>query len=178
MAEWQDPDDDDDYFSEVVDDADLTGFEPKFVKIPSMDVVPAELATMRVDDLILMYRQVRDQYATDRKGFEARKAKIKVHLSVISMLLRDRGDALGVDNFATANGTAYRNKKEKFPISDWSSFSQWVLSTGNIHLLQHRTSPNAVKEVRATEGSLPPGVDALVEIEFAVRSPTARKRTM
>lgn len=176
MAEWQDPDEEDDeYFAEIQNDVELTGLEPKFVRIPSMDTAPSVLATMKVDELILLYRQARDQLATDRKGFEARKTRVKTHLMIISMLLRDRGDALGVDNFATANGTAYRNRKEKFPITGWPEFSQWILTTGNIHLLQKRVSPNAVKEVREAEGALPPGLDCLVEIEFAVRSPTVRK---
>lgn len=178
---WVDPnevDEDDEYFSELdADDIEYTGKEPRFLKIETLDTAPNDLTTMGVDQLIQMYRDERDQLATDRKGYKAREARVKLHLSIISMVLRDRADAVGgVDTFATPAGTAFRNKKEFFKVSDWTDFSSYVLKTGNVHLLQKRVSPNAVKELRETEGSLPPGIENRVEVEFSVRSPTARKR--
>lgn len=176
MSYSPEDDDDDDYFSEVVDDADLTGFEPKFVKVPSLDTPPDELAKLKVDELIQMYRDCRDQLATDRKGYKAREARIKTHLSIISMLLRDRGDTLGVDTFSTPAGTAFRNIKEKFSIPRWDDLVGYIKRTGNFQVLQKRVSPLAVKEIRDTDGALPDGLESFVEVEFAVRSPTARKR--
>lgn len=167
---------DDGYFSEVLTDADLTGLEPKFVRIQAMETPPSEIARLKVDDLIQMYRDCRDQLASDRKGYKAREARIKTHLSIISMSLRDMGDTLGVDTFSTTAGTAYRNKKEKFTIPRWEELVGYIQSTGNFHILQKRVSPLAVKEIRSTDGSLPDGLESIVEVEFAVRSPTARKR--
>jgi hypothetical protein len=165
----------DDFFSEVTED-DLTGLEPKFYKVPSLDLPSAELAGMNVADLITLYRDARGQLNTDRKGYKAREMRIKTHLSVISMLLRDRGDQLGVDSFATPAGTAFRNLKEKFPISDWPAFCAWLIETKNFQAVQKRTSPLAIKEIRQAEGSLPPGVDCIPEVEFSVRAPTRNKR--
>lgn len=177
MAYDADPDDefDEGYFAEVLDGADLTGLEAKFVKIPAMDATPVELAAMRVDDLILRYRQCRDQLATDRKGYKAREAKVKTFLSIISMTLRDKGDQLGVDNFKTDNGTAYRNTKETFRVANWDDIVAYLKETHNFQIIQKRVSPNAVKEIRETDGQIPPGIEPYVEVEFAVRSPTARK---
>jgi hypothetical protein len=175
MTDWIDPDEEDDeYFAEITD-VQPTGKDLWFFKIDALDTPPAALGEMSVADLVKMYRDVRDQLATDRTGWKAREIRVKTHLMIISMQLRDRGDTMGVLSFATPNGTAYRNTKEKFPISDWSALSKWVLATGNVHVLQKRLSPNAVKDVRDEVGELPPGVDSLKEIEFAVRSPTARK---
>lgn len=173
---WKDSDeDDDDYFSEVVDDAELTDKEPKFFKIGSMGLSLDDLSAMKIDDLISTYIAARNQLATDRKGYKAREAKVKLHLGIISMQLLRRGDELGVDNFKTASGTAFRNKKESFRIVNWDGFVEWLKQTHNFHVLQKRVSPNAVKDVRTEEGSLPPGVEPFTEIEFAVRSPTSRK---
>jgi hypothetical protein len=175
MSDWQDPnDDDEDYFSETLDGAELTGLEPKFVKVESMDRTPDELTKLNVSDLVKMYRDSRDQLATDRKGWKTREARIKTHMSIISMLLRDRGDQLGVDSFATPNGTAFRNLKEKFTITDWTSFWEYVRSTNQGHLVQKRVSPLAVKAVREEEKALPPGLESMIEVEFSVRAPTAR----
>lgn len=180
---WQDPndvddEDGDDYFAEVFDDSELTGKEPKFVKIPSMALVPVELDGMRVDALIQTYIDARNQLATDRKGYKAREAAVKLHLSMISMMLMDKADkAGGVDTLATDKGTAYRKIKETFSVSNWADLCEYVKLTGNFSVLQKRVSPNAVKEVREQEGELPGGIEPRVEVEFAVRSPTASRKS-
>lgn len=180
---WQDPneevegEDDPDYFAEVTED-ELTGKEPKFVKIPSMALVPVELDGMRVDALIQTYIDARNQLATDRKAYKAREAKVKLHLSMISMMLMDKADkAGGVDTLATDKGTAYRKVKETFSVSNWDDLVAYVKISGNFSVLQKRVSPNAVKEVREQEGELPGGIEPRVEVEFAVRSPTASRKS-
>jgi hypothetical protein len=179
---WQDPldaeDDDDDYFAEAMDDTELTGLEPRFVKIDSMSLVPVEIDGKRVDELIEMYIKARNQLATDRKGYKAREAKVKLHLQMISMVLMNKADQVGgVDTLATDKGTAYRKIKETFSVSNWEDLCAYVKLTGNFSVLQKRVSPNAVKEVREQEGELPGGVEPRVEVEFAVRSPTASRKS-
>lgn len=177
----------DDYFAEFMEDAELTGKEPRFVAIPEMDVHHSELAKLKVDELIKQYRAVRDQLATDRKGYKLRESKVKTHLMILSMLLRDRGDMAGVDSFKTEAGTAYRNKKESFRVVDWAALTAYIKETGNFSILQKRVSPNIVKEIREVEPPLQildgdpipflvPGLESHVEVEFAVRSPTARAK--
>jgi hypothetical protein len=190
-----DPDEDEDqdfvpdYFAEV-DEGDLTGNEPKFVRVPSSEHAPSELADMSVADLITKSIEIRNQLATDRKGWKAREARLKTAREIISMQLRDRADQLGLDSFAGTSGTAYRNTKEKFTVNDWESLVPWLIETGNLHILQKRVSPNAVKEIREEirqqaekngaevddYTALPPGIGLLKEVEFAVRSPTARQK--
>ena len=77
---WQDPldteeDDDEDYFAEVVDESELTGKEPRFVKIDSMALANVELENKRADELIATYIAARNQLATDRKGYKTRDKK-------------------------------------------------------------------------------------------------------
>lgn len=179
---WQDPldadDDDDDYFAEAFDDAELTGKEPKFIRIQSMALTPVELSDMRVDALIQTYIDARNQLATDRKAYKAREAAVKLHLSMISMILMDKADkAGGVDTLATDKGTAYRKTKETFRVSVWEDLCAYVKDTGNFSVLQKRVSPNAIKEAREQDGHVPPGVEPHVEVEFAVRSPAASRKS-
>lgn len=176
MAEEFDESDDDDYFAEVYPDAELTGKEPKFVDVPALAIAPVDLATLNVEELVSMYRQVRDQAATDSKGYRARKDRLKLHMGVLGLLLRDKGDMMGVDSFSTASGTAYRHRTEKFAIQNWDETVAYIKETGNFHILQKRTSPNAIKEIREVDGQIPPGIEVTEEVTFSVRSPTARKR--
>ena len=175
LREEQD-EDDEDYFSEIDPDAELTGLEPKFVKIEGMDIEPAVLATMTVDKLVPRYIACRNQLATDTKGYKARRAKVKVFQQMISMTLRDKADLVGTDSFKGDYGTAYRNKKEKFTVTDWEAFAKWLHETQNYHAVQKRVSPNSIKDIRDVEGSLPPGIGSFTEVEFAVRSPTAKRK--
>lgn len=171
---FQEDDLDDDYFSEIDPDAELTGKEAKFVKIEGMDTTPAEMAAMTVDKLVPMYIACRNQLATDTKGYKARRERVKGFMGMISMTLRDKADMIGTDTFKGAYGTAYRQTKEKFTIADWPSFTAWLTTTHNYQALQKRVSPNAIKEIRSEAGELPPGVAVFSEVEFAVRSPANR----
>jgi hypothetical protein len=173
-ADFTDLDDDDEYSSDL-SDAELTDFAPKFKRIDSLNVSFLQMSEMRIDDLVQMYVEERNQLATDRKGWKAREAKLKEHMSWISMALRDRADDIGVDSFKSQSGTAYRRVTEKFTVGSWTDLVGYIEQTGNYHVLQKRVSPNAVKEIREAEGELPPGISTMVEVDFAVRSPTARK---
>lgn len=170
--------DDAEFFSELdADDVEFTGKEPRFITIPSVKLSPAELSECKIDDLIRHYRAARDQLATDRKGYKAREAKVKLHLTTISAVLRNRADmAGGVDSFATAAGTAFRKIKKFYRVGDWESLKNYVLETGFMHLLHKRVSSVAAAEIQKETGSLPPGVDYSEEVEFIVRAPTAGKR--
>jgi hypothetical protein len=171
-----DDDEDDDYFSEVDDDAELTGLEPKFVRIDGLDILPADLMNMKVDELVPLYIACRNQLATDTRGYKARRARIKTFQGMISMALREKADTVGTDTFKGPYGTAFRQTKEKFSISDWAKFTDWLNQTQNFQAVQKRVAANAVKEIREAEGSLPPGVEVFTEVEFSVRSPSAKRK--
>jgi hypothetical protein len=165
----------DDYFSEAFDDAELTGKEPKFVKLETLDTEPSVLSAMKVDELVKMYVEERNQLATDRKGYKAREMRIKTHIALLGTILKDKGEVLGVDSFATPFGTAFKKLKEQFRVGNWEGLVEYVKNTGNFQILQKRVSPNAVKEIREVDGDLPPGIDYVSITEFSVRSPTVRK---
>ena len=190
------------YLSEALIDAIPTKYDPKFVLVPEMALSAIQIEEMKVNDLIAAYIALRNQLATDRKGYKSREERMKTQMTVVSMALRAKGDELGVDNFKTDLGTAYRNRTEKIRVGDWDQFLPWMIESGNFHLVQKRVSPNLVKEVRNkaladAEGELdhrlegealaaerariaqeamPPGLVSVPEETFAVRSPAARKK--
>ena len=190
------------YFYEILEDADPTPYDPKFVVAPGLSLSDVQLGEMPVIELIKEYRALRDQLATERKAYKQRESKMKTQMGVISMVLRQKGDDLGVDNFKTEQGTAYRNRTEKIRVQNWDEFLPWMIESGNFHLVQKRVSPNSVKEIRDAkraeleraidhrlEGeelqlamaqaavlALPPGLLSVPEEIFAVRSPSASKK--
>lgn len=190
------------YFYEILEDADPTPYDPKFVIAPGLSLSDVQLGEMTVVDLIKEYRALRDQLATERKAYKQRESKMKTQMGVISMVLRQKGDELGVDNFRTEQGTAYRNRTEKIRVENWDAFLPWMIEKGYFHLVQKRVSPNSVKEVRdqlrteleaevdhrlegpelakamaeAAVKAMPPGLLSVPEEIFAVRSPSASKK--
>jgi hypothetical protein len=160
-------------------DFDDTSKSPKFFPMPAHAVEDPEVfKTMlesKVDGLILMYREIRDQLGTDRHGWKARDELMKRRMLLISSELMRRGEALGVDSFRTDQGTAYKHTKEKFKIENWDEVREYLDETHNYHILQKRVSPDAVRGIRTEDGSLPKGVGVFEEVEFAVRTPTVRK---
>lgn len=177
MADWNEDDDDEDVgYETILEGAEQTGLEAKFVKLPALNIAPDELAAMTVIDMIATYKALRDQLATDRKGYKAREIQIKVMLSNIGLLLYDKGKQLGVDSFATEAGTAYKHKSTKYRLPGWDEFWNYVRTTNNPQLLQKRISPTAAAEIIREEGSIP-GVEVYTEETFSVRSPTARKKS-
>lgn len=170
---YEDPDDfeeiDPDYESD-----DPTGKRPKFLRMPKVHEPIANDA--KIDALVELYKDVRDQLTVDRRAYKERETLMKDFLAKLGLVLRERADALGVDSFPTRFGTAYRLKKERFPVEDWSALTEWIKATGNFQVLQRRTSPDAVREVRDEGDALPPGVGYYPEITFTVRANAARKK--
>lgn len=173
---FDDPEDDDEYFAEV-DEGEDTGKSPKFVALPDLAKQPAELNEMRVDELLAMTIRLRNQLSTDRKGWKLREAKVKAQITTIGSVMLNRCTQLGVDSFRTEAGSGYRSQTERFKVAPdgWSDLTNYILESGNFHLLQKRVSSDAVREIRAAEGQVPPGVEVTPIEQFVVRSPTARR---
>jgi hypothetical protein len=168
--------DDDDYFAEV-DEGDDTGKEPRFIRLEELSIQPTVLADMKVDELFTTFIGLRNQLTTDRKGWKSREAKVKAQMQTISSVLLNKSIGLGVTALSGATGSGYQQTKERLKIAPdgWEDFCDWLYETRNFQVVQKRVSPDAVKDIRAETGSLPPGIESTSEMTFVVRSPTARK---
>jgi len=122
-----------------------------------------------INEAVRVYVQLRDQLGVERKAWETHEGEVKSYQEKISMFLRDKGDELGVDSFATQFGTAYRNTKTSYRIENWDEFKSWILKTGNLQCVEKRPAKLAVKEIYETDGVLPNGLNEFVEVEFNVR---------
>lgn len=120
------------------------------------------------------YVSLRDMLGIERKSWEDHEKDVKFEQDRISMFLRDKGDEMGVDSFATPSGTAYRNVKTSYRIEDWDKYATWLLATNNLQCLEKRPAKLAVKEIHDETGDVPPGLILYTEVEFNVRRPTKR----
>lgn len=131
-----------------------------------------------IAEAVAKYVELRDQLAEERQSFEAYEASVKDSMEKISMWLRDKGDELSVDSFATPSGTAYRNTKTYYRLDGenaWEQFTKWIHETGNFQCLEKRVAKLATAEILEETGELPPGIVKHTEVEFNVRRPTKGK---
>lgn len=137
--------------------------------------IVSELTGMRVDEMVKIYRDVRDNLSTERKAFKQKEANAKDLMERISMALREKADQLGVDTFNTQYGTAYRNVKHTYRVGSWDVIMDFIRQTGNYQMLEKRVAKNATKEIHEAMGEVPPGIEYHVEVEFAVRKPATKR---
>lgn len=130
-----------------------------------------------ISEAIGNYVSLRDQLREDSASFKEHEDAIKGELERISMWLRDKGDELGVDNFSTPTGTAYRKVKTQYRSASWQDFLAWMKETDNLQCVEKRPAQLAVKEIVDADPNhtIPPGLEAFVEVEFAVNRPSAKK---
>jgi len=140
-----------------------------------MSIEPKPVDFPSIDEAILAYIDMRKQLRAHMSEAKDKEDEMKAFLEKVSMWLRDKGDLLGVNSFATSSGTAYRNTKKKYRIQNWDQFIHYVIESNNTQLLEKRVAKNAAVEIHSTEGSVPPGLEYLEEVEFNVLSPSKKK---
>lgn len=128
-----------------------------------------ELSDLPINNLIKQYIHIRDELDKRREEYNTYEKNAKDTMSRISMALRDKADELGVDNFKTKEGTAYRNIKTSYRVSNWDDLIQFIRQTGNYQMLEKRVAKNATAEIHQAMDDVPPGVEYHVEVEFNVR---------
>ncbi len=167
---------------------------------PIVHKVEAKFET--VDEAIKTYVDKRDYLRLLHKKNEETENNLKDELEAISMFLREKADALGVDSFKCSSGTAYRSLKETYRIVNWDDFIEFIKKTDNYQLLEKRVAKNAAREIHRANleaqkkakdtllienpelseeeinfpSPLPEGLEYFSEIEFNVLRPRGSKK--
>src|SRR5574340_557204 len=169
---------------------------------PIQHVVKVDFPT--VDEAIKTYVEKRDYLKLLHKQNELKEQELHDELDAIAMFLREKADALGVDSFKCASGTAYRGTKETYRIVNWDDFIRWIKETDNYQCLEKRVAKKAAREIhyanlaeqkkltselaQATDphvienimsainvSPLPKGLEYFSEVEFHVLRPRGNK---
>lgn len=143
--------------------------QSKYPAIPEYD---SDLEFGSINEAINTYVATRDDLDRERKQYNTYEAKSKNFMDRIEMWIKDKADELGVDSFKTQSGTAYRNVKTYYKMSDWESYKAWMIETGNLHCVEKRAAKLAVKEIHDATGEVPPGLLYEAEVCFDVRRPS------
>ena len=123
-----------------------------------------------IDEAIKTFVTCRNELTEKRRAFEAEEKADKFYMEQIQAWLLEKSRELGVDSFASReHGTAFKSQKDKYQVSDWNAYLDWMKKTDNLHCVEKRCAKLAVKEIHNETGEVPPGLDYIVEITMDVR---------
>lgn len=107
----------------------------------------AEKVVRPIGELIEDYVHLRDTLKEERRLFKEREVEIKGSLEVIEASILETQRKLGITSLSTGGFTAFQTNKTSVRMSDWDTFSQWVLDTGNIQCVEKRPAKIACMEI-------------------------------
>ncbi|MCA1800499.1 MAG: hypothetical protein LC687_04605 [Actinobacteria bacterium] len=116
------------------------------------------------------YISLRDERSRLKKEFEEADRSLRKQMDDIELKVMTKADELGVDNFKTPAGTAFRNVKQSYNVVDWEGYLEWAVENDALHTIQRRVTKSAVDEAINELGiEIPPGLDLHTEVKFNFR---------
>lgn len=109
------------------------------------------------------------------EAIEAKVKEMKQDYEQLQMEILNEMSEKDLDQIKCARGTATL-KVEPYPnIKDANEFFNWVADTRRFEFVEKRCSRAAVKDMLATEGVLPPGIDTFMKSTLSMRKAAVRK---
>ena len=101
--------------------------------------------------------------------YKAKAAVLDDALSKIENVLLLQFQEQGMESVKTKHGTAYKSTRNSAGVADWDQVLAYVQQNDLWNLLEHRVSKQAVEEIKAETGELPPGVNWRSEVTINIR---------
>ena len=130
--------------------------------------------TLTVEQAIGAYVKLREKKARIDAQAKADKQPVDEAMDKIEAFLKEQADALGVQSFKTANGTAFLTTSERANVASWDEVLRFILENEAYDMLEKRVNKTAVREYLEANKAVPPGVNYGTSIEVSVRKPTAK----
>lgn len=99
------------------------------------------------DDVVNVYRQIREKLAERRKEWQAYEKAQNEKLERLRGHMLNQFNKLGVDSVKTPSGTAYKTPQIRVSIDDADAFYKFMLDRQDPALLQKRVAKEHTLEV-------------------------------
>jgi len=119
--------------------------------------------------LVEIYIQLRDRRAQRKAAYENEDADDKTKQEKIEALLLVKFNEEGVESVRTEAGTAYKTTRVSTSVADRDAFFDFVRANNAFDMLEARASKDAIKQYRAANDDLPPGINWSEAIVVNVR---------
>jgi len=138
---------------------------------------PVEATEVPIDRLAKMYIRMRDRLQELTRIYDSETENIKLQMATVAGAMKDQVQALGegINSVKTEHGTIMLGKKTRYYADDWDAFGKFVISTGDVALLEKRVAQgNMQTYLENHPDAAPPGLSSVSEITVTVRKPTAK----
>ncbi len=94
---------------------------------------------------------------------------IKDEVARLEAAIIEAMEAQGVTRSASENAAVAISRPSVPSVVDWDQVYGWILSTGNIHLLERRVSVQAFRDYLEQGGNIP-GIEKFVKTKLSMRT--------
>lgn len=130
-----------------------------------------------LDRLAKMYIKMRDKMQELTREYDLATEAIKAQQEIVTAAMKDQIRAMGdnIKSVKTEHGTIMLTTKTRYYADDWDAFGAFVISTGDVSLMEKRIAQtNMAEYLTAHPDAAPPGLNSISEIAVSVRKPSAK----
>jgi hypothetical protein len=128
-----------------------------------------------IENLVEVYRKIRDAIAQRKEAFEAELEELDKSLSVVSAAILDFCNAHNLDSVKTPMGTVSRRVQTRYWTNDWESMYNFVVENNVPFILEKRIHNGNMQQVLDENPDLMPmGLQLDRKFTIQVRKPNKR----
>lgn len=141
---------------------------------PKRGIDVTEQSANKIEKAIGAYHALREQRAQLKAEFDEIDKDLKAKMEALEFAMLKHMDAVGTSQLKTAAGMAYVETSKTPTCGDWQALYKYIAENERFDLLQRRLGAQAVKDLEAETGELPPGVTMLQERVVRFRAPGSK----
>ena len=133
--------------------------------------------TAEIDELIRVYRKIRDKKDKERKAWKTLEQDLDTQLDLVSAALLKVMNETGVESFKTEEGTAYKQVDKKVWCENWNAMYEFIRQSPERieQFLEKSVKKQAALDwMEDHQDTLPPGCAMSQEFVVRVRAPQAK----
>lgn len=127
--------------------------------------------TLKVDEVVAAYIELRDKKAEVERETKERVEKIKHKMDKFEAWFQQYLDDTGQTSAKTHAGTVFLTTTDFARVADWDAVLEFIKTREAYDLLEKRVSKTAVRGYIDTDNNVPPGVNYGSKISVNVRRP-------
>jgi hypothetical protein len=137
-----------------------------------MTTAPAELP---VDELVRVYRRIRETIETREEAFKAEVGGLKDQLDAVGNALLEACNRNSADSIKTKHGTITRRVTQRYWTTDWETLYKFIQENGAPFLLEQRIHNGNMKQfLEENPEAFPAGLQCDRKYAVTVRKPTGK----
>lgn len=135
----------------------------------------AQLKDLPVDELVKVYRKIRDAVDTREEAYKKEIGALKEQLNAVGNALLEICNAQNADSIKTQHGTISRRVSQRYWTTDWDSLYRCIRENEVPFLLEQRIHTGNMKQfLEDNPDVFPAGLQCDRKYAVTVRKPTKK----